>query len=94
MGRKAPNPNPPEGVEKPKPPPAPPKLNEQMTALEFIDLINPEHGRTSCSDEDINNGFYTRNGETWHGRCRRCLMLEIANGRSIPEDYDQDELNG
>jgi hypothetical protein len=54
------------------------KINmKNMTALEFINLIRPIHDRTSCSDNDLQNGFFTRNGETWHGRCTRYMYLEI-----------------
>jgi len=56
-----------------------------MDAKEFIDFICPEHGRTSCSDENISNGFYfEEDGETisekHHPRCVRCALLEIENG--------------
>ena len=29
-----------------------------MEAKNIIDLICPEHTRTSCSDDNISNGFY------------------------------------
>jgi hypothetical protein len=52
---------------------------------DFIDFICPEHGRTSCSDENISNGFYLEeDGETisqkYYPRCVRCALLEIENG--------------
>jgi hypothetical protein len=52
---------------------------------DFIDFICPEHGRTSCSDENISNGFYLEeDGETisqkYYHRCVRCALLEIENG--------------
>ena len=52
---------------------------------EFIDIITPEHTRTSCSDENISNGFYLEeDGETisqkFYHRCVRCALLEIENG--------------
>lgn len=66
-----------------------------MTALEFINILQPEHGRTSCSDEDVNNGFYTRLGAPdWYGRCTRCLYLEIIAGVEIPEGFDGEYCNG
>lgn len=64
-----------------------------MTAIELINIICPEHTRTSCSDENISNGFYHK----WDGtvtnviskeyfpRCSRCALLEINNGDSIDE---------
>ena len=56
-----------------------------MTALELINIICPEHGRTSCSDENIGNGFYHlyEFGESISTitnehipRCSRCALLE------------------
>ena len=56
-----------------------------MTTKEFINLICPEHTRTSCSDEKLSNGFYLEeDGETisqkYFPRCVRCALLEIENG--------------
>lgn len=69
-----------------------------MTALEFIDKMMPEHDRTSCDDENTANGFYSRNGESWHGRCTRCMYLEIVRGETrygdpIP-DFEPENLCG
>ena len=56
-----------------------------MTTKEFINLICPEHTRTSCSDDNISNGFYfeedreTISPKYFH-RCGRCALLEIENG--------------
>lgn len=63
-----------------------------MEALELIDIICPEHGRTSCSDDNINNGFYFEDEESnviskkYLPRCSRCALLEIAKGLAIDED--------
>lgn len=65
-----------------------------MTAKQLIDLILPEHERTSCSDDNIENGFYSRNGETWHGRCSRCMMLEILKSGKLPAYYEYSEALG
>ncbi len=65
-----------------------------MTALDFINIIRPEHDRNSCSDDDVCNGFGTRNGDSWHGRCTRCMYLQIIAGHSLPKDMKQDELFG
>ena len=69
-------------------------LNFNMELLDFINIIKPEHDRTSCSDSDIANGFYSRNGQTWHGRCTRCMYLEIADNGYCPSDFDPDECYG
>ncbi len=63
-----------------------------MTANEFIDIVRPEHDRTSCSDKYTGNGFGSKNGNTWHGRCVRCMCLEIAKGNEIPEDFDASDF--
>lgn len=57
-----------------------------MTTKEFIDFICPEHGRTSCSDENISNGFCMEDDEEtisqkYYHRCARCALLEIHNGK-------------
>jgi hypothetical protein len=62
-----------------------------MDAIEFIDIIRPEHDRTSCSDDDINNGFFTRNGGDWHGRCTRCMYLQIIEN---DDDWKKAQLSG
>ena len=51
-----------------------------MTTIEFINIIAPEHGRTSCSDEDINNSFYFDEDKKEQGRsrCIRCSLLKIV----------------
>jgi hypothetical protein len=62
-----------------------------MEALELINIICPEHNRTSCSDDYISNGFCY--DETWNsvknkfenvitdnGRCTRCELLELESG--------------
>lgn len=55
---------------------------------EWIDTVAPEHGRTSCSDTDISNG-YSFIKTQWmggvqvkrefdpHPRCNRCFLLEV-----------------
>jgi hypothetical protein len=56
-----------------------------MEAKNIIDLICPEHSRTSCSDENISNGFYFEDdgitiSTKYYHRCTRCALLEIENG--------------
>ncbi len=64
-----------------------------METLELVNILYPEHDRTSCSDDDISNGF-SFEYDTWNDktenisgrylpRCSRCALLEISNG-SIP----------
>lgn len=44
---------------------------------EMIDLLFPEHGRTSCSDEHKDNAFTIKkpDGRVEGPRCNRCFML-------------------
>lgn len=55
-----------------------------MEAIELIDLIRPEHCRTSCSDDYLDNGFYTEEdgsvSKKYFPRCVRCALLEIESG--------------
>ena len=55
-----------------------------MNTKEFIDIICPNHDRTSCSDDNIANGFYANDDMTISSvrrpRCARCALLEIENG--------------
>ena len=52
-------------------------------ARELIDIIAPKHGRTSCSDADLSNGFYTQD-ESGNYRCLRCALLQTAEGDEVP----------
>jgi hypothetical protein len=72
-----------------------------MDAREFIDQFWPEHTRTSCSDDDLQNGFWSMGliddgtGELKaDGRCLRCMLLEFErgychDGSLVPEDAAQ-----
>jgi hypothetical protein len=59
--------------------------------MEFVNLIRPKHDRTSCSDSKTVNGFFSRNGQSWHGRCTRCMYLELVRDQFAPEGFDPDE---
>lgn len=62
-----------------------------MTALELVNIIAPEHDRTSCDDNHINNGWasYTPSTGRTSPRCVRCALLEIVydGTANIPDDY-------
>ena len=58
-----------------------------MNAKELIDILCPEHDRTSCSDDNVSNGFYREEDSTtieskYFPRCGRCALLEIESGKS------------
>jgi hypothetical protein len=54
-----------------------------MNGLEFINSVCPEHGRTSCSDKNVFNGFSIDEdgsiNKKYAPRCIRCAFLEIEN---------------
>lgn len=56
---------------------------------EFVDMVAPEHGRTSCSDECLNNsdmdiedvvvlGQVVERRIRHYYRCGRCFMLSLV----------------
>ena len=67
-----------------------------MDAMEFLNIVQKEHGRTSCSDNDTQNGFWSRYGyndnNEWQGRCVRCMALEVIRGHEdVPKGVDLSE---
>lgn len=60
---------------------------------EFVDALMPSHQRTSCSDDNRANGFYT--GSDRMPRCDRCALLELLENGRLPEGvYLHLEING
>jgi hypothetical protein len=58
---------------------------------EWVDQVCPNHSRTSCNDENLNNayggwtGYYDRKTgkkEIIHPRCNRCYLLDNLGGDS------------
>ncbi len=62
-----------------------------MTAKKLVNIIAPEHDRTSCDDKKLYNTFYfdSVTGEQERSRCIRCSLLHILelNG-DMPENFD------
>lgn len=52
-----------------------------MDARQLIDIIRPVHGRTSCTDDDLSNGFYSRKDGSQH-KCSRCALLQIIDPKN------------
>jgi len=69
-------------------------LQPTGTAMDIVNLLRPEHSRTSCSDEKVANGLFSRNGSTWHGRCGRCVLLDVIADGHPPEGFDIEEARG
>lgn len=62
-----------------------------MHAVELINIICPEHSRTSCSDNNLSNGWALELIELGYNpyRCTRCALLQIANGDKTPEYFSE-----
>jgi hypothetical protein len=52
---------------------------------EIVDAFRPEHGRTSCSDTNLVNGFAS-NGDKELPRCYRCALLEAVQAPYLWQD--------
>ena len=61
-----------------------------MDALELVNIIRPEHDRTSCDDKNLNNGFYSNSGFT---RCARCTLLQIIGTGNMPKSHSLDLMS-
>lgn len=57
---------------------------------EWIDIVAPEHGRTSCNDDKVCNGHYNIDEHYVNGvivsrtfdpppRCNRCFLLDAMD---------------
>ena len=55
-------------------------VNLMREHKDLVLAMFPKHSRTSCSDEDVCNGFYSCEG---HYRCKRCAILEILDGDDL-----------
>lgn len=45
---------------------------------EFINIVTPEHSRTSCSDDNLSNAFAgsSIDGIIYFPRCYRCFLMD------------------
>ena len=62
-----------------------------LDAMELLNALRPEHTRTSCSDDNLSNGWDLSGFEFGHQliRCGRCALLELVNEEiSIQEIKD------
>ena len=58
-------------------------MNGSMSARHFVDLICPNHERTSCEDPTTSNGWGS--GVQGGARCTRCALLESLKDGAWPE---------
>ena len=61
--------------------------DEPKKPVFHVDLIAPEHSRTSCSDESPNNQTYSAED---NGGCRRCDMLQAMKDAGAQHQRIQD----
>ena len=52
--------------------------SKKINSLEIVNIIAPEHGRTSCDDQNRRNGVDTVSEERKHPRCVRCTLLDFV----------------
>lgn len=60
---------------------------EQISYWLSLDLINqtrPYHDRTSCNDDNLDNGFIKENHSV--PRCQRCYLLKIMKDPYLLDD--------
>lgn len=64
---------------------------------EWVDIVCPEHGRTSCNDQNLNNSYGGWDGKfnpdtgrkvIHYPRCHRCYLLD-----NIGADTDKLEFH-
>ena len=65
-----------------------------LTSIELINILRPTHDRTSCDDDNRNNSFGSMRIGTWHGRCTRCMWLDLADGIEVPKEFDGEDCYG
>lgn len=57
----------------------------KLLTREIVDALVPEHGRTSCSDTDLCNGYAAGAGSTC--RCSRCFLLTVLKEKYLDPGY-------
>lgn len=60
-------------------------------AVAYIDLMAPDHTRTSCKDGQSYNAAFTLDG-TFYNKCERCTLIHIvqlALGEIDPSEEDE-----
>jgi len=66
------------------------KRMEAYLTVEAVNLLTPEHCRSSCSDTNLANGYDSvRNGRT-APRCNRCSLLEVIESGHWSRDMTLD----
>lgn len=64
------------------------RQSDAKTLLKFV----PEHNRTSCSDENVQNG-YTTAGRGGYPRCTRCALLRAVESLGYAKILEVESIN-
>lgn len=59
------------------------ELLRKVLTREMLDALLPEHGRTSCSDDNRVNGFRCH-----RVRCTRCALLDFLEDEYTPSSQE------
>lgn len=54
-------------------------MSDYKSAIDYVNAIAPEHERTSCSDDNLDNAAINIDDHRGHGRCYRCTLLQVAS---------------
>jgi len=61
--------------------------DEEELRINYVNMIAPQHDRTSCSDTNLHNAAYGLDDYDGMGGCYRCTLLRTATyGKSDEED--------
>lgn len=68
-------------------------LDLQDQTLALINMLAPEHSRTSCSDDNISNAVVIEEGKVvLTGRCARCSLLTLPSSGFKPDPDDESDI--
>ena len=59
-------------------------MSDLISRVCYVDMIAPNHERTTCDDYNLYNAAYGDDDNEGLGRCYRCTLLRAAKG--IPDD--------
>ena len=69
------------------------RLDLQDQTLALINMLAPEHSRTSCSDNNISNAVVVEDGRvTLPGRCARCSLLTLPISGFKPDPDGESDI--
>ena len=63
-------------------------MSELMDRLRYVDMLAPEHSRSSCNDNNVNNAAIDADDLQGFGRCYRCTLIRAADKGILEVDDD------